>query len=211
MGDRSYHRRSRKRTRRSCRRCFTTTDPCGTAKGSGTIFNTLRSRGAKKAEIRGHHRSVLASQLTVRDERRCHHVARRDARARCGRRGRTAVARRLASGPGSVQLRRRLQRGQWGQRDLRDDLEKIEQWHERVEGEVPRYVSFLAKHNPLALKAFRARFETSTQRRTLPKQAIASCFVQYASVTGQPDALRRALHMARLFGVKRAMWSHSSR
>jgi hypothetical protein len=86
----------------------------------------------------------------------------------------------------------------------RDDLEKIEQWHERVEGEVPRYVSFLAKYNPLALKAFRARFETSTQRRTLPKQAIASCFVQYASVTGQPDALRRALHMARSFGMKRA-------
>jgi hypothetical protein len=80
------------------------------------------------------------------------------------------------------------------------DLNLIKDWHMRVEGEIPRYVDFLARHNPLALKAFRARFETSTQRQTLPKQAIASCLVHLASVQQRPDALRRALHMAKSFG-----------
>src|SRR5690606_11493708 len=39
------------------------------------------------------------------------------------------------------------------------DLEKILAWHRRWEGEIPEHVEFLAKHYPLALRAYRARYE----------------------------------------------------
>jgi hypothetical protein len=82
------------------------------------------------------------------------------------------------------------------------DLDRLEDWHRRVQGEVPTYVSFLAKHYPLALKAFRARYETSMDS-TLPKQFIALCQVHLAACWAQKDGLRRALHMARHFDVKK--------
>jgi hypothetical protein len=81
-----------------------------------------------------------------------------------------------------------------------DDLAKIEDWHLRVEGEVPLYVGFLAKHYPLALKTFRARYETS-MTGSLPKEFIALCLVHLAACWARPDALRRALHMSRYVGV----------
>jgi hypothetical protein len=83
-----------------------------------------------------------------------------------------------------------------------DDLEKIEKWHRRVQGDVPQYVQFLATHYPLALKAFRARYESSTEG-TLPKQFIALCHVHLAACWSRPNALRRAVHMAKYFGVER--------
>ena len=57
------------------------------------------------------------------------------------------------------------------------DLAMIEDWHRRVQGDVPAYVGFLAAHYPLALKAFRARYETSMDG-SLPKQYIALCQIQ---------------------------------
>jgi hypothetical protein len=81
-----------------------------------------------------------------------------------------------------------------------DDLAKLEEWHLMVQGEVPAYVGFLAKHYPLALKAFRARYETS-MTGTLPQEFVALCQVHLAACRVRPDALRRALHMARHFGV----------
>jgi hypothetical protein len=82
------------------------------------------------------------------------------------------------------------------------DLGKIEAWHTRVQGSIPVYVPFLAKHYPLALKAFRARYETSMEG-TLPKQFIALCQVHLAACWNHRDALRRSLHMARYFGVEK--------
>ena len=87
------------------------------------------------------------------------------------------------------------------------DLEKIEDWHRRVEGEVPAYVPFLAENYPLALRVFRARFETTTQR-SLPKQFIALCWLQLAGLWHRPDALRRAIHMCRVFGVEKDQAIH---
>lgn len=82
------------------------------------------------------------------------------------------------------------------------EISKIEEWHERVEGEVPAHVRFLAKEFPLALRAYRARVETST-RGTLPPQMIALCRLHLAASWGQSDAGRRALHMCRHFQVER--------
>jgi alkylhydroperoxidase/carboxymuconolactone decarboxylase family protein YurZ len=69
-----------------------------------------------------------------------------------------------------------------------------------VQGEVPAYVPFLATHYPLALKAFRARYETSMDG-ALPKQFIALCQLHLAACWRQPDAVRRTLHMSKHFGV----------
>ncbi|MBA3741444.1 hypothetical protein [Sporichthya sp.] len=80
------------------------------------------------------------------------------------------------------------------------DIAAITRWHERVQGEVPPYVAFFGEHFPLALIGFRARFETSFSG-ALPTQFIALCQVQLAACWKQPDALRRALYMARHFGV----------
>jgi hypothetical protein len=89
----------------------------------------------------------------------------------------------------------------------RADLQRIEDWHRRVEGEVPGYVPFLAENYPLALRVFRARFETTTQR-SLPKQFIALCWLQLAALWQQPDALRRAMHMSKVFGVEKDQVRH---
>lgn len=83
-----------------------------------------------------------------------------------------------------------------------DDLAKLEGWHRRVQGEVPRYVGFLAKYHPLALKAFRARYETSMEG-SLPKQYIALSQIQLAAAWRCAEAVRRGVHMARAFGVRR--------
>lgn len=83
-----------------------------------------------------------------------------------------------------------------------EELDLLRGWHLRVQGEVPLYVDFFARHYPLALKAFRARYETSTDG-TLPKQFIALCFAQLAAHWKDSSALRRSLHMARHFGVKK--------
>lgn len=81
-----------------------------------------------------------------------------------------------------------------------DDVEAIRSWHRRVQGQVPRYVEFFGRHHPLALKVFRARYETSTGG-ALPKQFIALCLFQLSVAWRQADAARRNLQMARNFGV----------
>jgi len=83
-----------------------------------------------------------------------------------------------------------------------EDLAKIEAWHLKWEGEVPTYVSFLAKHYPLALRTFRARYENA-MGGNLPKELYALCKVHLSASWMKQDALRRALHMARRLGVSK--------
>jgi alkylhydroperoxidase/carboxymuconolactone decarboxylase family protein YurZ len=78
----------------------------------------------------------------------------------------------------------------------------IESWHREVQGEVPAYVAFLGAHFPRALRAFRARYETSVSG-TLPKQFIALCHLHLSAAWGQAGSVRRCLRMARHFGVKK--------
>lgn len=82
-----------------------------------------------------------------------------------------------------------------------DDLEKLIDWHRRVEGSVPSYVPFLARHYPLALKAFRYRMESTLAHGSLPKQFVALAWLHLAASWWRPEALQRAIHMARMFGV----------
>ena len=80
------------------------------------------------------------------------------------------------------------------------ELEQIEEWHRRVEGDVPAYVGHAAKYYPLQLLSYRARFETTVSGH-LPKQYIALARLVLAAMWHQPKPARRALHMARYFGV----------
>jgi len=88
------------------------------------------------------------------------------------------------------------------------DLEKLELWHRRVEGGVPSYVPFLAKHYPLALLAFRHRMEATLAHGSLPKQYVALAWVHLAASWWRPEALQRAIHMARVFGVTKDQVIH---
>jgi alkylhydroperoxidase/carboxymuconolactone decarboxylase family protein YurZ len=82
------------------------------------------------------------------------------------------------------------------------EYDLIEAWHLKVQGEVPAYVTFLGAHFPRALRAFRARYETSTGGQ-LPRQFIALCHVHLSACWGQTGSLRRSLRMARHFGVSK--------
>jgi hypothetical protein len=81
-------------------------------------------------------------------------------------------------------------------------IEVIRSWYLEVQGEVPDHVEFLARHYPLALLAYRARYETS-MTGALPAQMIALCQLHLAASWRETAALRRALRMCRHFGVAR--------
>jgi hypothetical protein len=83
-----------------------------------------------------------------------------------------------------------------------EEYRLIESWHRDVQGEVPAYVAFLGAHFPRALRAFRARYETSVTG-TLPKQFVALCHVHLSACWSQTGSLRRCLRMARHFGVEK--------
>jgi hypothetical protein len=81
-----------------------------------------------------------------------------------------------------------------------EDVAKLEDWHRRVQGDVPSYVRILAEVNPSALKLWRARYENAAVG-PLPKEFIALLQVHQAVMMREPKATRRAVHMAKVFGV----------
>jgi hypothetical protein len=89
------------------------------------------------------------------------------------------------------------------------ELGALEDWHRRVQGAVPTYVSFLARQYPVALKVFRARYETVLTQCSLPKQMIAVLFLHTAAARQRPDALRRAATMSKAFGVSKGQALHA--
>ena len=88
------------------------------------------------------------------------------------------------------------------------EVKLLEDWHLRVQGVVPEYVSFLARHYPVALKVFRSRYESVITQLVLPKQMIAVMFLHTAAIRQQPDAVRRAATMAKQFGVTKGQALH---
>lgn len=88
------------------------------------------------------------------------------------------------------------------------DREALKAWHRRTEGEVPEYVDFLADRNPAGLKAFRHRFDHAL-RGGLPKEMAALFLLQIAGLRGEVAATRRALQMARNFGVSEEEIAHT--
>ncbi len=79
------------------------------------------------------------------------------------------------------------------------DLEALEGWYERVCGEVPRYVGFLARHRPKMLKAYRNRFENTV--RFLPKQMMPWLLLNFEALRGHKVSIRETVRLARGFGL----------
>lgn len=79
------------------------------------------------------------------------------------------------------------------------DIDAIVGWYEQWMGEVPRHVTFLARHRPELLKAYRDRYEHTL--RLLPKQAEPWTLLQISLYRGYPDGVREGLLLARGFGV----------
>ena len=86
------------------------------------------------------------------------------------------------------------------------EVELIEAWYERVEGEVPAYVRFLGSHRPDVLKAYRSRFENLLHE--LPKQVVPSMLLHHAVVNGHPAAARENVLLARGFAMSKAQTLH---
>jgi hypothetical protein len=90
------------------------------------------------------------------------------------------------------------------------ELEALRSWYERTLGEVPRYVTYLGRYRPRALKAFRARYENCLQ--LLPKQVMPYTLLHYNVMRGSADGIRENVLLARGFGMtsevtRRAIYS----
>jgi hypothetical protein len=84
--------------------------------------------------------------------------------------------------------------------DLRPgELELLEAWYDRVTGEVPRHVRFLAVHRPALLKAYRDRFENTL--RELPNQMLPFLLLHFETIRGHEDGIREAALLGRGLGM----------
>jgi len=80
------------------------------------------------------------------------------------------------------------------------DKQAIENWYERTMGEVPHWVTFLAKHDPTSLKAYRGRWER-TFRGALPKQMMPYLSIRHTTVMGDSEGLREAVLLGKAWGM----------
>ena len=82
------------------------------------------------------------------------------------------------------------------------DMALVEEWYERTLGEVPRYVSFLARNRPGLLKAYRDRYEHAI-RDSLPKQMLPWLLLNHDVVRGSRDGIRENVLLGRALGMTR--------
>jgi hypothetical protein len=80
------------------------------------------------------------------------------------------------------------------------DCRHLVDWYERVIGEVPRHVRFLASHRPDLLKAYRNRYEHAI-RDSLPVQMMPYLMLHYNVVRGSSDGIRENVLLARALGM----------
>jgi hypothetical protein len=89
--------------------------------------------------------------------------------------------------------------------DLTDqDLKNIEQWYERTMGWQPPRIRFLAKHEPVTLKSWRAKWE-GVFRGALPKQMMPYLALRHNIVSGDRNGLKEAALLAKAWGVTDAI------
>ncbi len=82
-----------------------------------------------------------------------------------------------------------------------DEIDALRAWYEKYQGEVPRYVDFMARESPEGLKSYWVRYEYASRR--LPAQAVPLFAFHAAANLGRVDPMRRAAHHARALGVTR--------
>ena len=84
-----------------------------------------------------------------------------------------------------------------------DELELLDAWYQQHFGEVPAYVSFLARYHPEGLKAYRSRYGYPTTH-TLPTQLFPLFTFFSSAYQGNATGMRRGIHQARHLGVDKA-------
>ena len=81
------------------------------------------------------------------------------------------------------------------------EVERLGAWYLAHQGEIPGYVSFLAKWSPETLKSMRQRYEGAID--TLPKQMVPLMMFHLAAMQGNEEAMRRGAFQARKYGIRR--------
>jgi hypothetical protein len=83
-----------------------------------------------------------------------------------------------------------------------EDLRRLTDWYERVPGEVPKNVRFLADNRPDLLKAYRNRYEHAI-RESLPAQMLPFLMLHYNAVRGFKDGIRENALLGKALGMTR--------
>lgn len=83
-----------------------------------------------------------------------------------------------------------------------EDVAALEDWYRRTLGEVPPHVTFLARHRPGLLKAYRDRYEHAI-RDSLPKQMLPYLLLNHHVVRGSRGGIRENVLLARALGLTR--------
>src|SRR5262249_34364170 len=87
-------------------------------------------------------------------------------------------------------------------RNLTDqDRRNVTDWYEGLIGYVPNSVRFAIKYHPEFYKWHRARWEVIFQ--TLPKQTMPYVMLRQHMLTGNRDALRKAVLLGKAWGITR--------
>jgi hypothetical protein len=81
-----------------------------------------------------------------------------------------------------------------------DDDKALRAWHERVNGEVPRFVDLWLKLRGPGYKANRARYEQATSSTVLPKQIFPLMTMHLGAYEAKPGIVRYALKQAKSIG-----------
>jgi hypothetical protein len=80
------------------------------------------------------------------------------------------------------------------------DRKALNDWYMRTIGEIPSWVTFLAKSDPTSLKAYRSKWE-GVFRGALPKQMMPYLSIRHSTVTGNRSALREAALLGKAWGM----------
>jgi hypothetical protein len=84
-----------------------------------------------------------------------------------------------------------------------EDLRNLTGWYERVLGEVPKGVRFLAEHRPALLKAYRNRYEHAISQ-SLPAQMLPYLMLHYNAIRGFADGIRENVLLGKALGLTRS-------
>jgi hypothetical protein len=80
------------------------------------------------------------------------------------------------------------------------DRRNLHDWYMRTTGEIPTWVTFLEKHDPVSLKAYRSKWE-GVFRGALPKQMMPYLTIRQTTVLGNRGALREAVLLGKAWGM----------
>jgi len=83
------------------------------------------------------------------------------------------------------------------------DRRNLDDWYMRTIGEIPSWVVFLEKNDPVSLKAYRSKWE-GVFRGALPKQMMPYLMIRHNTVMGSRSGLREAVLLGKAWGLSDA-------